>query len=111
MFTVTVPRSEVTLDQVSAALRAKLGPRYNSRASMRPTGFGKEVPGDARTMLVTANWLERANVRVVPGVGSTEIQVVASATYFGLIRLIHHLGVARKVRQALAEAPELARSN
>src|SRR5664280_441739 len=48
MFTVTVPRSDVTLDEVSAALRAKLGPRYNIRPSMRSTGFGKEVPGDAR---------------------------------------------------------------
>jgi hypothetical protein len=111
MFTVTVPRSDVTLDEVSAALRAKLGPRYNIRPSMRSTGFGKEVPGDARMMLVAANWLERANVRVVPGVGSTAIQVDAGATYFGLIRLIHHLGVARKVRQALADAPELARPN
>jgi hypothetical protein len=50
-------------------------------------------------MLVAANWLERANVAVVPGVGSTEIQVNAGATNFGLIGLINHLGVARKVRR------------
>src|SRR5664280_1506039 len=97
MFTVTAPRSDVTLDEVGAALRAKLGPRYNIRPSMRSTGFGKEVPGDARMMLVTANWLERANVRVVPGVGSTAIQVDAGATYGLTYKLIMLVRACRAV--------------
>jgi hypothetical protein len=111
MSTVTVPRPDVTVEEVSTVLRSNLSSRYTVTPSMMATGFGKEVPGDAHTMLVAANWLARATVRIVPAKNSTEIQVSPGATYFGLIRLIHRAGVARKVHQALENEPALAGSD
>jgi hypothetical protein len=109
MSTVTLPRSDVTVEEVTAALRAQLASRFTVTPSRMSTGFGKEVPGDANTILVAGSWLERANVRVVPGVGSTEIQVSPGASYFGLIRLVHRVGAVRTVLHALQDAPELGR--
>lgn len=105
MPTVTVPRSDVTVEQVSAVLRQELGPRYRVTPSMMAAAFGKEAPGDATTILVASNWLERANVRVVSDGSSTEIRVSPGATYFGLIRLLHRAGLAHKVYRALAVMP------
>jgi len=34
--------------------------------------------------------------------------VSPGATYFGLIRLVHRIGLVRKIHNALAHAPELA---
>jgi FAD/FMN-containing dehydrogenase len=111
MSTVTVPRSDVSVDEVSAVLRRTLGPRYSVTPSIMAAGFGKARPGDANTILVAANRLERANVRVATDSTSTEIRVSPGATYFGLIRLVHRVGLVRKVQQALVHAPELAGSD
>jgi hypothetical protein len=111
MSTITVPRSGVTADEVSAVLRRALGPRYRVTPSMMATGFGKEHGGNANTILVAASRLERANVRVASAKNSTEIHVSPGATYFGFIRLIHRVGLVRKVQQALEHAPELAGSD
>ena len=55
MSTITIPRSDVTVEEVSAVLRRTLGSRYRVTPSMMAAGFGKEVPGDAYTILVAAN--------------------------------------------------------
>lgn len=47
MPTVTVPRADVTVEQVSAVLRRELGSRYRVTPSMMAAAFGKEGPGDA----------------------------------------------------------------
>jgi hypothetical protein len=107
MPTVTVPRADVTVEQVCAVLRRELGSRSRVTPSMTAAAFRKEGPGDATTILVASNWLERANVRVVSDGNSTEIRVSPGATYFGLIRLIHRAGLAHKVYRALEDAPEL----
>jgi len=107
MPTVKVPRADVTVEQVSAVLRRELGSRYRVTPSMMAAAFGKEGPGDATTILVASNWLERANVRVVSDGNSTEIRVSPGATYLGLIRLLHRAGLAHKVYRALEDAPEL----
>jgi hypothetical protein len=111
MSTFTVSRSDVTVDEVSAVLRKRLGSRYRVTPSMMASGFGMARPGDANTILVAANWLERANVRVTANQNSTEIDVSPGATYFGLIRFMHRVGLVRKVQQALQHAPELAASD
>lgn len=111
MSTITVPRSGVTTEEVSAVLRRELGSRYTVTPSLMATGFGKQVQGGPNTVLVVANWLERANIELTPKTNGTEINVSPGATYFGLIRLIQRAGLARKVRQALEHAPELSESN
>jgi hypothetical protein len=109
--TITIPRSDVTAQEVSAVLRDRLGSRYRITPAMTSRGLVKEVPGDANSMLVRGTWFERANVRLVPGTDTTEIQVSPGAIYPGLVRLIDRVSIARKVRQALENAPELARPN
>jgi hypothetical protein len=108
MSTVTVPRSNVTVEEVSAVLRNALGSRYGVTPSMTSRGFAKKVPGDANTLLVSGSWLQRANIRIVPGADRTEIDVSPGATYPGLIRLIDRIGIARTVHQVLEHAPEFA---
>jgi hypothetical protein len=111
MSTVIVPRSSVTVEEVSAVLRRTLGSRYRVTPSKTASGFGKEGPGDASTILVASSWLDRANVSVIHAKNSTEIHVSPGATYFGLIRLFHRAGLVHRVHQALEHAPELAASN
>jgi hypothetical protein len=83
MSTVTVPRSNVTVEEVGAVLRLKLGSRYRITPSVTSRGFAKEVSDDPNAMLVRGAWLARANVRIVPGADGTEIQVSPGATYPG----------------------------
>jgi hypothetical protein len=80
---VTVHRADITVEQVSAVLRRELGSRYRITPSMMASAFGKEGPGDATTILVASNWLERANVRVISDGNNTEIRVSPGATYLG----------------------------
>jgi hypothetical protein len=103
--TVIVPRSNVTVEEVSAALRSKLGAKYEITPSVKTTGFGKVVPDDRNTVLVRANWLVRTNVRILPVVNSTEIRVTPGG--FVWRHLINGLGISRKVCRALEHASEL----
>ena len=96
MPTVTVPRADVTVEQVGAVLRRELGSRYKVMPSLMAAAFGEEGPGDATTIPVASNWLERANVRVVSDGDSTGIRVSPGATYFALIRLLRRAGLAHK---------------
>ena len=57
MSTVTVPRSNVTADEVRAVLRDKLPSRYAITLAMTSRGFAKEVPDDANALLVRGAWL------------------------------------------------------
>jgi hypothetical protein len=107
MSTITVRRSGITAETVSALLRRELGSHYTVTPFMRATGFGKKVPGGPNRVLVAGNWLERATIELTRKANGTEIAVNPGATYFGLIRLIHRAGLARKVHQALEHAPEL----
>jgi hypothetical protein len=106
--TVMIPRPGVTVAEVAAVLRARLGSRYRITPSMTSKGFVKEVPDAANTMLVRGRRLERANVRIVSAAGGTEVHVSPGATYPGLIRLIDRISVVRAVRRAIEQSPELA---
>jgi hypothetical protein len=66
--------------------------------------------GDANSVFVAGNWLERSTVTIANHENSSEIEVHRGATYFGLVRLAHQIGLARKVHKVLAQAPELATS-
>ena len=107
MSTVSVARSNVTPDEVSAVLRSKLNSRYRILPSMMSKGFAKEIPAAGDAILVKGVWFNRANVRILPREEGTDIEVSPGATYFGLIRLIDRIGVANKVRRILDHASEL----
>ena len=110
MSTITVPRADVTAELVSEVLRARLGNHYTITPGKQGIGFGKAVQGDANSVFVAGNWLERSTVTIASHENSTEIEVRPGATYFGLIRLAHQVGLAHKVHNVLAQAPELASS-
>jgi hypothetical protein len=108
---VMIPRSGVTVEEVAAVLRERLGSRHRITPSRTSKGFVKEVPDDANTMLVSGSWFARANVRIVSATNGTEVHVSPGATYPGLIRLIDRISVVRRVRRAIEQAPELSRTD
>jgi hypothetical protein len=107
MSTLTVSRSNLTPDEVSAVLSSKLNSRYRIVPSMMSKGFAKDVPAAGDAILVKGPWFDRANIRILPREKRTDIEVSPGATYFGLIRLIDRVGVANKVRRILEHASEL----
>jgi hypothetical protein len=110
MFTVTVNRANVTSDEVAAVLSQKLGAQYKVTPSMSAR-FHRQVGDSASTVLVKRNWLQQADVRIVPVDGAIQLHVSSgsSVTLGGLV--INHLGIVRKVQHTLANAAELTMPN
>ena len=108
MSIITVPRGNVSAEEVGTVLRSQLGSRYELVPSAISTGFTKQVPKDQNSMLVKGRWFERANIRIIPSAQATEIEVSPGASYFGLVRLVDRLGISQKVRRILEKAPELS---
>jgi len=106
---ITVPRGNVSAEDVGAVLRGKLDAHYELVPSAMSTGFTKQVSQDTNSMLVKGRWFERANVRIIPGAETTEIEVNPGASYFGLVRLVDRLGISSKVRRILENAPEFSK--
>jgi hypothetical protein len=109
MSTVTVRRSNVTVDEVSSVLRDKLGSRYRVTPSVT-SHFHHESPGGANSILVKRHWFEQANVRVVPGTNDTEIRIGGAANFTATGFLINRASIVRKVKSVLDHAPELGGS-
>ena len=65
MPTIHVQRDDLSVEEVSGALRQNLGASYRITPSVTSTGFGTEVPGDANTAVVKGFWINRANIRIV----------------------------------------------
>jgi hypothetical protein len=110
MFTITVPRSDVTSDELTDALRHGFAPRYkvlpgtgvncwNAVGGPRPDHPDTIVVGTGSTRLV------RAQVRISHDAGETILHV--SPGGLGLLTLTNRLWIARKVRQVLRTAPSL----
>jgi hypothetical protein len=104
MSTITVPRSDLTPDQVRIELSKTLPRWFQVIPGKRSTAFAKEVPAEPDALLVKGAWLARANVCVRPRSSSTEIDIVPGASYPGLIRLANRLGIVRRVQHALKNA-------
>jgi hypothetical protein len=109
MSTVTIPRSNVTVEEVSAVLRSKLGSHYKVKPSVA-SHFHHESPGYDNAVLVKRNWFLQANIRVVPGANGTEIHIGSAADFTPTGHLLNSATIVRKVRQVLEHSAELARS-
>jgi hypothetical protein len=107
MSTVTISRPNVTLDEVSAALREGLGSRYEITPAVA-SRVHHEFRGHPDSILVKRHWFEQANVRVVPGATDTEIHIGGAATFTATGFLINRASVVRKVHQVLEQSTELA---
>jgi hypothetical protein len=106
MPTVTVPRADVTVEEVTAVLRSNLGARYQVMPSVT-SRLHVESSGDANSILVKRHWFEQASVRIEPGSGRTEIHVGSAANFTPTGLLFNRASIVRKVRQILEQAPEL----
>ncbi len=111
MYTIIVPRTDVTSEQVSEALRDGLGPRYDVLPGMRMTrySFGNPHPDQPDVILVSTGltgrvW--RAQVEIIRDAEQTHIRV--SPGGIAGPRLVNALVIARKVRRVLEDAPGLA---
>jgi len=109
MYTLTVARSELAIDEVVQALRDGLGPGYHVLPGMRQTRapFSEPVPGSPDTIVVGigSNRVQRAQVSVVRAAASTKIRISPG----GLLgdRVLNTLGIARQIHRVLACAPGL----
>jgi hypothetical protein len=110
MPTVTIPRPDVTTEEVSEALRQGLGARYNVLPNKgmnwnpvggpRPDQPGKIVVGTGSTRLF------RAEVVVSQHSGQTVLRVIAGGLTL-VPRLTNRLWIAAKVSRVLQTAPSL----
>jgi hypothetical protein len=110
MPTITVPRPNVTTEEVSEVLRQGLGPRYNvlpgkgmnwnPAGGPRPDQPGKIVVGTGSIRLF------RAEVVLSQRAGQTVLHVIAGGLTL-VPRLANRLWIAEKVRRVLQAAPSL----
>jgi hypothetical protein len=110
MSTITIPRPDVTTEEVSEVLRQGLGDRYNvlpgKGMNWNPVGNprahlpGKIVIGTGSTRLF------RAQVTVSRHYGQTDLRVLAGGISL-LVKLTNRLWIAEKVRRVLQAAPSL----
>jgi hypothetical protein len=109
MSTITVPRSDVTSDEVADALRRGLGSRYNvlpgTGVNWNPTGGPRPDHPDTIVVGTGSTRLFRAQVRISRDGGETILHV--SPGGWGWPRLTNRLWIARKLVQALRAAPSL----
>ena len=91
------------------ALRDGLGPDYNVLPGMRLTRapFAEPVPGTPDTIVVGTgnNRVRRAQVSIIHNSGETQLSIIPG----GLISdfVLNAVGIARKTRRVLADAPGL----
>jgi hypothetical protein len=109
MPTITVPRANVTLEDVSAVLRTKLGPRYRITPAVT-SRFHHEFAAAANSALIRRHWFEQASIQVIAGPDRTEIHVGSAANFTPTGLIINRASIIRKVHQVLEQAPELASS-
>src|SRR5450755_1912904 len=110
MSTITVPRSDVTSDEVADALRQGLGARYKvvpgTGVNCRnPVGGPRPDHPDTIVVGTGSTRLARAQVKISQDAGKTTLSV--SPGGFGLLTLASRLWIVRKVRQVLRVAPSL----
>jgi hypothetical protein len=114
MQAITIPRADLTGEEVTRALRAGLGPRYHVVPGMRmPQGclFAAEPNQDPDTILVNigssplSRRFFRAQVTLTRSSGQTVIKIRPGGTSSEFP--INALGIARRIRQVLTSVPDL----
>jgi hypothetical protein len=110
MSTITVPRADLTTEEVVAVLRDGLGDRYNVLPGM---AMGRTILQDARkgqpNMIVVGtgeNRIVKAQVTITPRGEQTELRISPGGVTWDLV--YNAFGVARKIREVLVSAPSLS---
>jgi hypothetical protein len=110
MPTVTVPRADLTTEEVVSALRDGLGDGYNvlpGKAMGRPAWSGPHE-GRPNTIVVGTgdNRVVKAQVTLVPRDGRTELRISPGGLAGDL--LMNTFGIARTIQRVLASSPILS---
>ena len=110
MYTITVPRSHVTSDEVTGALRQGLGARYNvlpgTGVNWNPVGDLRPDHPDTIVVGTGSGRVVRAQVRISQDAGQTILHVSPGGLTLPL-RLTNRFWIAGKVRQVLHAASSL----
>ena len=110
MATITVPRADVTTEEVSEVLRQGLGSRYKvlpgKAMNWNPVGDLRADHPDKIVIGTGSTRLFRAEVVLSQRSGQTALHVIAGGLTL-LPRLTNRLWIAEKVRRVLRAAPSL----
>jgi hypothetical protein len=110
MLTVTVPRTDLTTEEVVTVLRDGLGADYNVLPGMTMGQLPFQGPHEGRpnTIVVGAgdNRMVKAQVTITPRGGQTRLRIRPSGITVTLVT--NTFGIARVVRQVLATSPSLS---
>lgn len=108
MSTITIPRSDVTAEEVSEALRNGLGPKFKvlsgTGMNWNPVGHPRPDHPDMITVGKASTRLFRAEVKVSEGSGQTVLHVIAGGIGPPL-RLINRFWIAQRVLRVLQATP------
>jgi hypothetical protein len=114
MSVVTIPRADVSGEEVVKALRVALGERYEVLQGHRiPRNlFGRPRPGqgDGDIVVIGSSGLSRVQLSIHHEVHETQIKLRPGGLTLGPL-LINTLGIARTVSRALQHAPGLRASS
>ncbi len=110
MSTVTVPRADLTTQEVCQVLRDGLGDRYNvlPGMAMGRAAFSGPHEGQPNMILVGTrdNRAVKAQVTVTPRGGQTVLRISPGGLSGDLI--YNALGIALKIRRVLLSSPSLS---
>jgi hypothetical protein len=110
MSNVTVPRANLTTEEVVSALRDGLGDSYNvlPGKAMGRTMYQAEHDGDPNTIVVGTgeNRIVKAQVTITPRGEQTELRINAGGLSWDWI--MNSFGVAQKVKKVLESSPTLS---
>ena len=109
MSTVTVPRADLTTEEVVTVLRDGLGPDYNVLPGMAMRRLPFLAPHEGRPNKIVVgtgdNRVVKAQVTITPRDGQTEVRI--SPGGFTTTFVLNTFGIARTVREVLASRPRL----
>ena len=107
MPTVTIPRPDLTTEEVVTLLRNGLGAGYNvlPDMAMGRTAFQGPRKGQPNTIVVGIgdNRVVKAQVTITPQGRQTELRISPGGVTWDLV--LNIFGVARKVRRVLTNPP------
>lgn len=110
MLTITVPRTDLTTDEVVTVLRDGLGAGYHVLAGMGMGQLPFQGPHQGRPNTIVVgtggNRMVKAKVTIDPRDGQTKLRIRPSGISLTLV--MNTFGIARTVRGVLADSPSLS---
>jgi hypothetical protein len=110
MLTITVPRTDLTTDEVVTVLRDGLGAGYHVLPGMGMGQLPFQGPHQGRPNTIVVgtgdNRMVKAKVTIDPRGGQTKLRIRPSGVTLTLV--MNTFGIARTVRGVLAGSPSLS---